>query len=154
MLNFSQISVLCDRSLSKSWTLSSNKNFNARRQHSIASPCLIQTLLFNHKFKSPFKLKYPTLSPLAVVYIQEGIYPLGTVHWRNKAGEGSQKAFNLLFLPAYASGKWVTSAHFHLSQLNYLDAQYFVSITCFRWAFIYSYHQTNFKNRVNTPSQM
>lgn len=79
------------RPLSKSWTLCLTKYSNAHRLHSIPSPCLTLTLLFNNKFKSLFKLKHPTLSPLVVVHIQEKISPLGTVHWRNKMGAGGGK---------------------------------------------------------------
>jgi len=96
MFDFSQISELYDRSLSKSWTSHLNKNFNAHRLHIIPPPCLTLTLLFKHTFKSLFKIKYPTLSPLVAVRVQERTHPLGAVHWRNKTGAGRNHKQHLI----------------------------------------------------------
>ena len=96
MLSFSQISILYNRSLSKSRTSCLSKNFNAHRLYS-SPPCLILALLFNHKFKSLFKLKHPTLPPLVVVHIQDRKHPLGTAHWRNKGGGGWNRKQHLIW---------------------------------------------------------
>lgn len=75
--------------------------------HNTSSPCLILTLVFNHKFESLVKFKYPILSPLEVVHIQERIRPSGIVHWKKQRGNDHTKhliwMFNLCMLQAKQS---------------------------------------------------